>query len=486
MSWLWFAGPLFFLFALLAVSLWPTSEERRLRATIERWIDGFLGPLPAVDGKTRVRRVRALPRAFHALVDEAGGGTRVTDVVLVPKHAYLAVRAADALTSTNFVTVLFRLEAAGPRFTCKPVPIVDGRPADNKGLPFEKDPYFAEAFWVDGADAKKVRRWLKKGIRRRLMEVPEAWLRVRGRTASLTVYGSPDEALLEALVDAADEMFAAHGSDPEASLFGDTEPQARGYRRVAKGNTPPDAEGSVADGTVATRARMVAGAIDVGLYVLAGLFLALAAGALPYLHQSSYGPTFFNSPDLVTDEPWQGGWTTKGFGLFVLAESLLACLFILQSYWVSVHGSTFGGRLMGVRITREGRAPGFFRGVVLRSWIYAAVPLGVAFATAASPRTAAAFFAALTSRSVGLAAAGTLVAVAASTAVGGARNFRDRIAGTQVLPGIPLRLPAIQLGQRDGVDPIARRRAAMFGGLFVAFLLVNVVAAMADVSFWIY
>ncbi len=480
MSWLWFAGPLVFLFCLMVISLWPTTEERRLRATLDRWIADYLGPLHDAKGKVKRRYVRAIPSVFNDLVNEVGGGSRVADVVLVSKQAYLVARAADAITSTNQVTILFKLAEPAPRFTCKPVPIVDGRPADNKGITFKKDPYFGEAFWVDGAEPKTVTKWLRKAIRRRLMEVPEAWLRVRGKTAALTLYSGFDEAALDALVDAADEIFAEYGTDPEASLFGEGEPGKRKAKKVAKGKD----EGAAAS----FQTRLRAGAVDVGLYVIALFLVALTSGEIAAFHDASFGSTFFNSPDISPTEPWQGGWTTKGFGIFVAAESLLACLFVLQTYWVSVHGQTIGKRIFGARIERDGEAPGFWRGIVLRSWIFALIPLGVAAAVAIKPLTAAAFFAAIPSRVVMGVAAG-LVLVGAGTlqmAASSGQSLRDKIAGTRVVEAEPLRLPSVQLDVGGGTDPIALRRVYIFGGLVALFVVANVAAAVADVSFWIY
>lgn len=483
MSWLWFAGPLVFFFCLLVVSLWPTTEERRLRATLDRWIEGYLGPLHDAKGKVKRRHVRKIPSALRELVEEAGGGSRVADVVLVPKQAYLVARAADAITSTNQVTVLFKLAESAPRFTCKPVPIVDGRPAENKGIQFKKDPYFGEAFWVDAAEAKPVTKWLRKAVRRRLMEVPEAWLRVRGKTAALTLYGGYDEAALDALVDAADEIFAEYGTDPEASLFGEGEPSKRTTKKKKSVSTP-ERGGQAA----AVQTRLLAGVVDVGLYVIALFLIALTSGEVAAFHNSSFGSVFFNSPDINPAEPWQGGWTTKGFGIFVAAESLLAVLFVLQSYWVSVHGQTLGKRVFGARVERDGEAPGFWRGVFLRSWTFGLIPLAVAAALASKPLTAASFFASIPSPVVMGVAAG-LVLVGAATlqlATQSGQSLRDKIAGTRVVEAERLRLPAVQLDAQGGTDAIAVRRVYVFGGIVALYVVVNVVAALADISFWIY
>ncbi|MFP6687240.1 MAG: hypothetical protein VB934_21145, partial [Polyangiaceae bacterium] len=94
MRWLWLVGPLTVLFVYLLLILFPSRTERRWREQVRLWIDEYLGPIVS-DDKRRSRRVKRLPLSFEAAAQRAGGGSRVTDVVLVSKLAYAAVRAAD-------------------------------------------------------------------------------------------------------------------------------------------------------------------------------------------------------------------------------------------------------------------------------------------------------------------------------------------------------------------------------------------------------
>ena len=148
MRWLWFIGPLMVLGSYLSVVLGGTTEDVRRKLYLNRWVDEFLGALLDRDKTKLSRRVRALPEALLALVEDAGAGARVADIVLVPQQAYLAVRAASGETLSAQHTVVCRLKKAAPSLVVRPLPIVDGRPLDNRGLVI--DDAFGEAFIVDG------------------------------------------------------------------------------------------------------------------------------------------------------------------------------------------------------------------------------------------------------------------------------------------------------------------------------------------------
>ena len=87
-------------------------------------------------------------------------------------------------------------------------------------------------------------------LRRALREHPDAWLRVDGRNLALTLYGAPSADAIDGLVDLADAVFARHGADTEASLFGDDAV----VRKKAKKPSEPEPAASGAAGRSATEA----------------------------------------------------------------------------------------------------------------------------------------------------------------------------------------------------------------------------------------
>jgi hypothetical protein len=114
----------------------------------------------------------------------------------------------------------------------------------NTGIQFKKDPDFMAFFLVeapgaeapppppakagapapvaaDTAIAKQVRAWLSRPIREALLDFPDAWLSVQGKTMALTLYGSVSADKLHELVAAADVIFAEHGAEGGPSLLGD-------------------------------------------------------------------------------------------------------------------------------------------------------------------------------------------------------------------------------------------------------------------------
>ncbi len=479
MKWLWFAGPLSVILVALFLSLWPPAEERRLRRAVQRWLDEFLGPVRTAKGKAKSRRVRRLPPLFDDLVDRAGGGTRVTDVVLVPKLAYAAVRLADGKTASNQFTVLCKLSKPGPRFTCHPLQIVDGRPAENQGVRFRNDPEFMDQFVVEGDGARAVRKWLSPDLRDALMDLPDAWLRVEGRVMALTLYGQADADRLDELLGVADAIFAERGAGGGESLFG--EGGAAGPKASSRHDERGGDEEGAEDEPVPTPLRLKAGALDMALYILAIFALVAVLGKFESFHPA----VLFNSPDLVVNEPWQGGWTTKGFGALVAAESLLVGLFVLQAYMAATRGQSIGKRLWGMRVVRvDGTPVRFWRGLLLRSWLLGLVPLVVA-GVLARPFGAREFFLAIP-RWPTLAVAAAVVALAAGTLAMSReqRGVHDWVAGTKVVGAERWQLPSIQLGTAgDGVDPLAFKRISRVGLLLAALVFAYALSRMLNLGF---
>jgi uncharacterized RDD family membrane protein YckC len=484
MRWLWFVGPLFVLLILLWISIWPGREENRLRAEVTRWLDELLGPLWTKKGE-KGRRVRRIPDPFNALVDLVGGGTRITDAVLLPSLAYLAVRAGDNLRGSSHVTVVCKLGKPGPTFQCRPLPIVDGRLAENRGVVFKGDEIFREAFEVSGADSAAIIKWLTPELREALLELPEVWLRVERDVMALTLYGCPDADAIDELVGAADAVFAERGASSE-SLYG-PEPAAakkpaktdaevvskRGYR-----GKPEEAREKPA-AIASAKLRLEAAAVDLGLYLVASALVAAMLGAFASFHPA----VFFSSPDLTVDEPWMGGWTTKGFGAFTAAECLLIGLFSWQSY-LGARGRSIGKLLFGARVVQlDGSAVDFQRGVVRRTWLLAALPL-LSAAVRARPFSARSFFLAIPHWTTAVAALLVLaVAVASALRDPERRGVHDRIAGTKVVDAEPFALPTVQLGMA-GLDPVVLRRLLGIGAITVVYLAVNLIGWFSSKGLW--
>ena len=94
-------------------------------------------------------------------------------------------------------------------------------PGPKTGVQFKKDPELMSLFQIDGVEAKAIGRWLSQPIRRALCELPNAWLRVDGKTMTVTVFGTVEADQLDALVQLADTIFAEHGAEGGPSLFGE-------------------------------------------------------------------------------------------------------------------------------------------------------------------------------------------------------------------------------------------------------------------------
>jgi uncharacterized RDD family membrane protein YckC len=289
----------------------------------------------------------------------------------------------------------------------------------------------------------------------------------------LSVFGAADPDKLDELVGVADAIYAERGAAGGESLFGDEEPPADVEEPVA----PAELE------LAPLPLRLKASAVDVSLYVLGGLWLAAILGRFASFHPAA----FFASPDLVVTEQWQGGWTTKGVGIFVMAEAFITLVFGWQAYLGATRGQSIGKRIFGVKVVRaDGSAPGFLRGVLLRSWAFGLVPLAVA-AGSARPFSAHAFFANIPAPlTIGVALAVVALRAASFASNKERRGVQDLVAGTKVVLTEPWRLPAVQLGVERGLDPLMFKRISQVGMLLVAFVLANVVARVFDVGFWIY
>ncbi len=253
MWWLWIAGPLS-LVVIYVLTGWP--DKRRL-AELERWRRS-MGPKTVTrkekagyrSGKeiverregTGAKRLGALPGPMKRMVDAAGGGDLLGHFELAPRLAYLSVMGATSTNGSDLQTISAKLEEAGPSFTARPLPIVEGERVPNTGIQFKKDPDFMAFFLVEPAIAeapapakpgaapkapsetalsKEIRAWLSRPIREALLDFPDVWLSVQGKTMALTLYGAVDADKLHELVNTADIIFAEHGAEGGPSLLGD-------------------------------------------------------------------------------------------------------------------------------------------------------------------------------------------------------------------------------------------------------------------------
>jgi uncharacterized RDD family membrane protein YckC len=468
MRWLWFVAPLVLLASYLAIVLTSTMEDARRTRALNRWLDELLGPL--VSGKKSLRRrVRALPDRLIAMVEAAGGGARVADIVLVPELAYVAVRAADGATASSHHTVICKLKKPAPKFVCRPLPIIDGRPLENRGLAVDEE--FCESFVVEGDDIKGVRTWLDSEVRATLYAHPDVWLRTQGDVMAVTLYGPIDADQLDELVATTDALYAKYGASSK-SLFGDGRAAAGGLGLEKGGavvaSAPPNQgrpgkKSDVAEGEVAAPdLRIKAGAIDLGLNLVAVFVLALVNGSFESFHPAG----LFNSPDVVVNEPWQGGFTTKGIGAFTAALILVVGLFTYQSYLAANHGRSIGKWIVGLKVVRNDDGPvDFAHGVVLRSWLFGAVVLAVA-ATLTRPFSMGALFPKLLTFAP-LATLGGLIllGVATFSRDRDQRGIHDRLADTKVVEAVRVRVPGIQLAATRGMDPVVFGQVARVLGL---------------------
>lgn len=481
MRWLWFVGPLMVVATYIVVILTGTTEGARRKSTLVRWLDEFLGPLTGKDGKPLNRRVRALPSALAPIVEACGGGARVADIVLVPQHVYLAVRAADGETLSSQHTVVCRLKKAAPSLLVKPLPILDGRPAENRGLIV--DPEFAESFIVEGESVKAAKKWLEAEVRAELAELPELWLRTEGDVLAMTLYGPLDVDGLDALVGAADALYARFGAT-SATLFGDAANESESGREASKhrsrGGSTGATERDVAYGELAAPdLRLRAGAIDLALYGIGAFFVAAMNGSFPSFHPIA----LFNNPDVVVSEPWQGGFTTKGIGAFTAALLFLVGLFVYQTFLAAHHGRSIGKWLVGLKLARDDGSPvDFVHGVLLRKWLPAASVFALASFLTKPFAMGQAFSRVLTYGPLALAAGLVALGVATLSRDRDHRGFHDKLAGTKVVEAERASLVGIQLAATRGMDPMVFGQLTRALGLGVLFLALHVGVSVIGIS----
>lgn len=250
--WLWIGGPI-----LVAVIYFLTVISRK---TVDRWIRevniwresigggvDFAGyreaPRPAeMPGPPRVAH---LPAEIAQALGRVSSGDPLRHFELIPGQAYLSLVEASFTEGSEHQTVTMRLDEPAPRFTVKPLPIVNGVRAPSTGLRFKKDPDFTSLFLVQGLDTKAVGRWLGRVVREAMRELPEVFVDVQGRTATVTLFGYADADRIDKLVEVADVIFAAYGAEGGRSLFGEADrdqpaapPHKRSSNTATRADTP--------------------------------------------------------------------------------------------------------------------------------------------------------------------------------------------------------------------------------------------------------
>ncbi|MEO7331496.1 MAG: hypothetical protein ABI193_23170 [Minicystis sp.] len=285
MWWLWIAGPLS-LVVIYVLTGWP--DKRRLNE-LERWRRS-MGPKTIVrkekagyrSGKeiverregTGAKRLGALPGPMKRMVDAAGGGDLLGHFELAPRLAYLSVTGATSTSGSDLQSITAKLEDAGPSFTARPLPIVEGERVPNTGIQFKKDPDFMAFFLVEPAVpettaptkqataaktpsetalSKEIRAWLSRPIREALLDFPDAWLSVQGKTMALTLYGAVSAEKLDELVNTADIIFAEHGAEGGPSLLGESFDESEGFEEDEEIDEEPAAKPAPAKAAAAAR-----------------------------------------------------------------------------------------------------------------------------------------------------------------------------------------------------------------------------------------
>lgn len=206
-----------------AFRLFPTRVEVLPHEGTHPYREAY-GRARDVEVKKLLRSVSTLPPELARLLPVVGEGRPVGYYQLKKNLAYLAVVEADAYSVSDFYTVIMALEDAAPRFTLKPLPIVEGKRVKNTGVKFKDDPEFTEEFLIEaapgaGSDPQAIRDFLSEEVRDSLFELPRAWLVVEKNAMALTVYGAFDADVADKLVEIADVLFAEHGADGGPSLF---------------------------------------------------------------------------------------------------------------------------------------------------------------------------------------------------------------------------------------------------------------------------
>ncbi|TKD01175.1 hypothetical protein [Polyangium fumosum] len=234
MWWLWIVAPI----AAGLIFVLTGQVDKRALSAIEAWRDAFgarraggkarakaAGTKKKKAKDTRPKRIAGLATPLGRVAELAGGGKLLGDYELVPKVAYARFVLGDVAGSSDHQTVVVAMEEAGPAFTARPLPFVDGKPAPNTGIQFRKHPEFMDVYLVEGSTslAKAIGKWLTRPLRELLCESGEVWVRVEDKALALTIYGPVREEKIAALLEIADLFVAEHGAEGGPSLFGEDE-----------------------------------------------------------------------------------------------------------------------------------------------------------------------------------------------------------------------------------------------------------------------
>lgn len=242
MWWLWIAGPL--LVALLFVA--TDWRDKRREVELARWRRGMGARAHKVKAPGGPKSVATLPSTLRRILVAAGGGERVDAFELVPRLAYLAIMGGNLENGSDHQTVVAKLDEPAPTFCVRPLATLDGQREPNLGVQFKKDPELMDLFIVERtleegahpapteAGDKAIRKWLSPPVRAALLDMPDAWLWVDGKTMALSRYGCVHAERLHDLVTTADIVFAEYGADGGPSLFGDEGEDAPDEGPVAK------------------------------------------------------------------------------------------------------------------------------------------------------------------------------------------------------------------------------------------------------------
>jgi hypothetical protein len=239
MTWLWFFGPLVTGLVYVLTGL----RDKRRDAEVDRWQKQMSTP---------PRRMTSLPGPLARALATTGGGEAIGYFELVPRLAYLAVMGADAMQGSDHQTVLAKLDEPSPTFTVRPLPIIEGDRVPNTGVQFKKDDDFMGLFLVErglegalpapASEAldKEIRKWLSPPVREALLDLPESWLRVDGKTKvmAFTVYGPTSADRIQEVIAAADIVFAEYGADGGPSLLGDDDEEEDEAPKAPKADAP--------------------------------------------------------------------------------------------------------------------------------------------------------------------------------------------------------------------------------------------------------
>lgn len=232
MWWMWIVGPI--AVGLLFVLTAKSDKRRLIEAEVFR-------------KAAHLKLVKSAPTALASGFEEAGGGSQAVLYEILPKLAYLGLYDADVSSGSDHQTIVTKLAKRGPTLVAHPLPVVDGQRSPNNGVPFPKDPEFAEQLLVEGSEEKSIRSWLRASIRDTLLEHPDVWLRVQGDTMAITIYGALDADGLTRLLEAADAIFAEHGpEDAPSLLYEDDDALAKPKEKASKRTDEDEPEPSAA------------------------------------------------------------------------------------------------------------------------------------------------------------------------------------------------------------------------------------------------